>query len=114
MPPRRPAHRSTPGTISMPGGTWPFDQQRFARRRRSLLDDLQLEQAGRPDDLLRAVDVGDAGQLHEDLVAVGALLRDARLGDAELVDAPLDRLARLHDRLLAQRRPAMFGLIVNV
>ena len=52
--------------------------------------------------LLRALDVGDAGQLHEDLIAVRALLRDARLGDAQLVDAALDRLARLHDRFVAQ------------
>ena len=56
---------------------------------------------GRSDDLLRAVDVGHTRQLHQDLI--GALLRDARLGDAELVDAALDRLARLHDRLFAQR-----------
>ena len=76
------------------------DHQRFLRRRRRAFDDLQLEEAGRSDDALRALDVGDAGQLDEDLVV--ALLRDARLGDAELVDAALDRLARLDDRLLAQ------------
>ena len=51
--------------------------------------------------LLGAIDVGDAGQLHQDLVAVG-LPGDARLADAELVDAALDRLQRLVDRLLAQ------------
>ena len=80
-------------------------QQRFAGRRRALLDDLQLEQAGRPDDLLRPVHVGDAGQLHQDLIAALSLLRDARLGDAELVDAALDRLPRLDNRFFAQGRP---------
>ena len=34
-----------PGTISMPCGTWPFDSSASSRRRRPLLDDLQLEQA---------------------------------------------------------------------
>ena len=35
--------------------------------------------------------------------------RDVRLGDAQLVDAAVDRLARLHDRLLAHR-PLDVGL----
>ena len=78
------------------------DEQRVFRRRRTLLDDLQLEEAGRPDDFLRAVDIGHARQLHEDLIVVLPLLRDARFGDAELVDAALDRLARLGDRFFAQ------------
>ena len=43
----------------------------------------------------------DAGQLHEDLI-LAALPRDDRLGDAQLVDAALDRLQRLVDRLPAQ------------
>ena len=42
----------------------------------------------------------DAGELHAQLIV--ALLRDARLGDAQFVDAPLDRLARLDDGLGAQ------------
>src|SRR4029079_11565713 len=68
------------------------DQQRLARRRGALLDDLEIELAGGLDDPLRALDVADAWQLHHDLVAVGALLRDLRLGDAHLVDAALDPL----------------------
>ena len=40
-----------------------------------------------------------AGQLHQDLV-VAAVPRDDRLGHAQLVDAPLDRLQRLVHRLL--------------
>ncbi len=75
-------------------------QHIFAVGGRALLDELQLEHAGRADDLLRAVDVGYAGQLDEDLV--GALLRDARFGDAKLIDAPLDGLPRLHDSFLAK------------
>jgi hypothetical protein len=66
--------------------------------RRPLLDNLQLEQARRSDDVFRALDVGHAGQLDQDLI--GALLRDDRLGDAKLVDAALDRLPRLHDRFV--------------
>ncbi len=76
--------------------------QRFLGRRRRLFDDLQFEETGGADDFLRALDVGDARQLHENLVAVGALLRDARFGDAQLVHAALDRLTRLDDRLVAE------------
>ena len=87
----------------MSDGTTPpvAAQQIFPVRGRPLLDELQLEHAGRPDDFLRAVDVGHAGELHENLI--GALLRDARLGHPQLVHAALDRLARLHDGLFAQR-----------
>ena len=46
------------------------------------------------------IDVGDAGKLHEDLI--GALLRDARLRDTELVDAALDGLARLDNGFLPE------------
>jgi hypothetical protein len=88
-----------PGRISMPSGAWPVRHQLFFGPG-DALDDLQLEQTLRPHDLLRALDVGDAGELHHDLIV--ALLRDARLGHAELVDAPLDRLARLHHRLRPQ------------
>ena len=91
-----------PGTMSMPGGTWPFcsSASRVAAGPCST-----IFSSSRPVDRmisLRALDVGDAGQLHENLIAVVALLRDARLGDAELVDAALDRLPRLHDGFVAQ------------
>ena len=44
--------------------------------------------------------VGDAGQLHENLVR--PLLRDVRLGHAQLVHTPVDGLPRLDDRIGAQ------------
>ena len=91
------------------GWNLPVLQERFSRWQRPLLDDFQLQRAGRLDDPLRLFDVADAGKLHENLIAVGALLRDLWLGDAEFVDAPLDRLPRLHHGFLAQvhlnRRP---------
>ena len=65
------------------------------------LDELQLEERRRPDDLLRAADVGDARELHENLIAGLTVARDVRLGDAQLVDAAVDRLERLDDGLLA-------------
>ena len=71
---------------------------------RPLLDDLQLEQAGRPDDLFRSVHVAHTRQLDQDLVTVGPLLGDARLGHTQFVDATLDRLARLHHGFAAQGR----------
>ena len=40
------------------------------------------------------LDVVDARELHEDSIAF-AIARDDGLGDAELVDAPLDGLERL-------------------
>ena len=52
----------------------PVRHQRFFRRRRPLLDDLQLEKARRSHDLLRALDVCHARELDEDLIAAGALL----------------------------------------
>ena len=55
----------------------------------------------RLDDLLGARHVGDARQLHEDLIVCG-VPRDDRLGDAQLVDAAVDGLQRLVDRFLAQ------------
>ena len=75
--------------------------RRVLVRERPLLDQLQLEQRRRSNDLLGAVDVGDAGQLHQDLIG-RAVAGDDRLGDAELVDAALDRLQRLVDRVFAQ------------
>jgi len=77
-------------------------RQRLFRGRRALLDNLQLEKAGRTDDLFRTVDVGDARQLDQDLVAVRALLRNARLGHAELVHPALNRLACLNDGLFPE------------
>ena len=65
-------------------------------------DDLQLEQTRRSDDRFRALDFGHAGELHDDLIAACALLRDLRLGDAQLVDPALDRLPRLDNGLIAQ------------
>ena len=77
-------------------------QQRRLVGRRAGLDELQLEHA--PCCLMmflaRAMSV-HARQLHDDLIAGGAVRRDDRLGDAELVDAALDRLDRLRHRLRA-------------
>ena len=78
-------------------------QQRLARRDRSLLDQLELEQPRGADDLLRAGDILDTRQLHQDLVAGHAVRRDDRLGHTELVDTTLDRLQRLLHRRLSQR-----------
>ena len=75
-------------------------QQLLARAGRPGLDQRQLEQRRRLDDLLGAGDVAHAGQLHQDLI-LPALARDDRLGDAELVDAALDGANRLIHRLLA-------------
>ncbi len=77
-------------------------EQRLAVGGRPALDELELEERGGLDDVLRARDVGDAGQLHQQLIPVVAVLRDVRLGDAELVDAAVDRVVRLHHRLFAQ------------
>ena len=79
-------------------------QRRFRRvlvRERALFDLLQLELRGRSDDFLGARHVGHAGQLHQDLIG-GAVTRHDRFGDAELVDAALDRLQRLVDGVLAK------------
>jgi hypothetical protein len=60
--------------------------------------ELELEQRGLADQLLRALGVGEAGELHRDPIL--ALDLDERLGDAELVDAVVDDLARALDRVL--------------
>ena len=73
----------------------------FLARERALLDQLQLEDGRRADDVLRPLHVGHAGKLHHQLVG-GALAGDDRLGHAKLVDAALDRLQGLRDRFLAQ------------
>ena len=70
-------------------------------RERPLLYELQLEQRRPSDDLLRAIDIGDARQLHQNLVG-RALPRDDRLRHTQLVDATLDGLLGLRDRLLAK------------
>src|SRR4029453_2610110 len=62
----------------------------------------ELELRSLADEILGALDVGDARKLHDD--AVGTLLLDEGLGHAELVDAPAnDRDGTVHG---AQR----FGL----
>ena len=76
-------------------------QQILLRGGGTLLHQLQLEHPWGADDFLRALHVGYARKLHQNLIR--ALLGDARLGHAQLVHATLDRLPRLHDRLFAQR-----------
>jgi hypothetical protein len=67
-------------------------------------DLLELEEGGRGDEVLDPRRVVDAGQLHQDAVAVQALALDHRLGDAELVDPVPDRLQRgLAHRHVADR-----------
>ena len=56
-------------------------------------DELELQQAGLPDDGLGPIDVLDAGKLDED--AVTALSGDGRLGHAELVHAVSQALEHL-------------------
>ena len=51
----------------------------------------------------------DAGQLHENLI-VGGVSRDDGLGDAELVDAALDRMTRLLDGGLRVQLQRLVGL----
>ena len=77
-------------------------EERFLARRRSSLDELQLELRRRPDDLLRMADVGHARELHENLIAGLTVAGDVRLGNTQLVDAPVDRIERLDDSLLAE------------
>ena len=60
-----------------------------ARGHRLLVDHADLERRGAAEDLLGARHVLHAGQLHDD--AVGALLLDHRLGDAEFVDPVVQR-----------------------
>ena len=73
-------------------------QQGLPRRRRPLLHQLQFQLRGGLDDRLGPVDVGHARQLHQQVVLLRTLLRDERLGHAQLVHAALDRLLRLLDR----------------
>ncbi len=82
-----------PGRLLAAGGL----QQALARRRRPLLHQLQLELRRGLDDRLGPIDVGDAGQLNQEVVLLGPLLRDDRLGHAQLVDSALDGHPRLHD-----------------
>ena len=80
----------------MPAGGCPFtsNASRVAAGPCSTI--FSSSRPGIADDLLGALDVGHARQLHQNLVAVLPLLRDARLGDAELVDAALDGFAALN------------------
>ena len=61
-----------------------------------LVDHADLEGRGAAEEILRPRDVLHAGKLHHD--AVGALLLDHRLGDAELVDALVERADVLLER----------------
>ena len=72
-----------------------------ARKRRPCSTSLSSSSAVDRMISLRALDVGDAGQLHQNLVG-RAVPGDDRLGHAQLVDAPLDRLQRLRHRLFAK------------
>ena len=76
---------------------------RVFRRERSLLDNLQLEERRVADDFLGARHVGHARELHQNLVG-RSLAGDDRLGDAQLVDAALNRLQRLVHSLFAKLR----------
>ena len=77
-------------------------EQRLARRRGPALEELELEERGGLNDVLGPRHVADAGQLHQQLIPIVAVLRDVRLGDAELVDAAVNRVVRLDHGLLAQ------------
>ena len=65
-------------------------------------DEAELELGGRLDDVLHARRVVDAGQLDDD--AIAAFGRDVRLRDAEGVDAVVDRLDRVGDRVALDGR----------
>ncbi len=67
---------------------------------RAGLDELPFQDGGDLDQLLDAVGVVDAGQLDDDLVV--ALPLDEGLGDAQAVDAVVDRFLGLVDRLVAE------------
>ncbi len=82
-----------PGRLLAAGGL----QQALARRRRPLLHQLQLELRRGLDDRLGPIDVGDPGQLDQQVILLGPLLRDDRLGHAQLVDPSLDGHPRLDD-----------------
>src|SRR5262252_7274791 len=62
------------------------------------LDELELEERGLADQLLRTLLIEKAGELDQD--AIVALLLDRRLGDAELVDSVPDDLHGLIDCVL--------------
>ncbi len=79
---------------SLPNGTLPA--QRRLERAGFVVDHADFERRGAAEDVLGARRVLHAGQLHDD--AVGALLLDDRLGDAELVDAVAQDLDVLLDR----------------
>ena len=70
--------------------------QRLLRRARNV-DHAEIELGGLAEQFLEPGRVLQARHLHQD--AVGALALDQRLDGAEFVDAPLDDLDRLVDRL---------------
>src|SRR5678816_3137593 len=75
----------------------------------AIVDHAHLERRGAADDVLGLGRVLHAGQLDDD--AVGALLLDHRLGDAELVDAVVQRRDVLRDR---RRLDALGGVGLEV
>ena len=89
-----------PGTTPIPSGALPLTSNASFDADRPLLDDLQLEEAGQPDDFLRAVHVGHARQLHQIDRCSGPVAR-CFAGDAELVDAALE-WSGIRDRFFAQ------------
>ena len=74
--------------------------QQRGLRRGPAVDQRKLQEGGVLDEVLDALGVVDPGQLHED--PVGALPRDQRLGNAELVDAVADGLHGLGDRIVLE------------
>ena len=104
-------HRRGPlagrGSVANPGdhllagrlGTIGGLEQRLSGVGRSLLYQLQLEERCRSDDFLGAANIGDAGELDEDLIGV-AMARHHGLGHPKLVDAVLNRANRLRHRVV--------------
>ena len=70
------------------------------RAPRGVLDQLERELGRRLDDALGLLDVGQSGQLHQDLVAPVAVGGDDRLRHPEGVDPALEGADRLLHRLL--------------
>ncbi len=77
-------------------------ERRRRIRGRLAFDQAELKLRRRLDDVLHARRIVDPGQLDDD--AVVALRRDVRLGHAEGVDAIVDRLHRMRDRVALDGR----------
>ena len=87
----------------MPNGTGPAPAS-APRRSALVVDHADFERRGAAEDVLGLRRVLHAGQLHHD--AVGALLLDHRLGDAELVDAVVQGGDVLLERAVLRRASA--------